>query len=63
MARIWRREGLEGPHKQKKPGRLWLNNSACLRRKPEHPTHVWSCDFEQDQTSDVRDCRALDSLE
>ena len=30
--RIWRREGLKVPHKQKKKGRLWMNPLGALRR-------------------------------
>ena len=42
VARIWRREGLKVPAKQPKRGRLWLNDSSCVRLRPEHPNHVWS---------------------
>ena len=31
VERIWRREGLKGPHKQPKRGRLWLNDGSCIR--------------------------------
>ncbi len=63
VARIWRREGLKVPHKQKKRGRLWLNDGSCVRLKPEQPNHVWSCDFVQDRTSDGRACRTLNILD
>ncbi|MBL3567192.1 transposase [Rhodovulum sulfidophilum] len=36
VARIWRREALKVPHKQKKRGRLWLNDDSCVQLKPEH---------------------------
>jgi transposase InsO family protein len=36
VARIWRREGLKVSHKQKKKGRLWLNDGSCVRLRPEH---------------------------
>ena len=32
VERIWRREGLKVPHKQKKKGRLWMNPLGALRR-------------------------------
>jgi putative transposase len=45
VERIWRREGLKVPKKQKPRGRLWLNDGACVRLRPLHPNHVWSYDF------------------
>mgnify|MGYP003386107130 FL=1 len=32
VERIWRREGLKVPHKQKKKGRLWMNPLGALPR-------------------------------
>lgn len=32
VERIWRREGLKVPHKQKKQGRLWMNPLGALLR-------------------------------
>ena len=32
VERIWRREGLKVPHKQKKEGRLWMNPLGALLR-------------------------------
>ena len=32
VERIWRREGLKVPHKQKKKGRLWMNILGALLR-------------------------------
>jgi transposase InsO family protein len=45
VQRIWRREGLKVPQKQRPRGRLWLNDGSCLRLRPEHENHVWSYDF------------------
>ncbi|RXH58144.1 Dipeptide-binding ABC transporter, periplasmic substrate-binding component [Granulicella sibirica] len=45
VERIWRREGLKVPKKQKPRGRLWLNDGSCVRLRPEHANHVWSYDF------------------
>lgn len=42
------------PQKQKKKGRLWLNDGSCVRLRPERPNHVWSYDFVQDRTADGR---------
>jgi putative transposase len=54
VERIWRREGLKVPQKQKKRSRLWLNDGSCIRLRPERPNHVWSYDFVQDRTHDGR---------
>ena len=45
VERIWGQEGLKVPRKQPKRGRLWLNDGSCVRRRPEHPNHVWAYDF------------------
>ena len=45
VQRIWRREGLKVPQKQRPRGRLWLNDGSCVRLRPERPNHVWSYDF------------------
>jgi len=59
VERIWRREGLKIPPKQKKRSRLWLNDGSCIRLRPERPNHVWSYDFVQDRTHDGRPYRIL----
>ena len=45
VERIWRREGLKVPQKQRKKGRLWLNDGSFVRLKPERPNDVWSYDI------------------
>ena len=59
VERIWRQEGLKVPNKQPKRRRLWLNDSSCIRLKPEYRNHVWSYDFVQDRTSNGRKYRIL----
>lgn len=59
VERIWKREGLKVPPKQRKRGRLWLNDGSCIRLRPERPNHVWSYDFVQDRTQDGRPYRIL----
>jgi transposase InsO family protein len=54
VERIWRREGLKVPQKQKPRGRLWLNDGSCVRLRPEHRNHVWSYDFVSARTHDGR---------
>ncbi|WBU61097.1 IS3 family transposase [Paracoccus albus] len=63
VERIWRREGLKVPQKQKKKGRLWLNDGSCVRLRPERPNHVWSYDFVQDRTADGRVYRTLNIID
>ncbi|MGF0540044.1 IS3 family transposase [Agrobacterium sp. ES01] len=63
VERIWRREGLKVPHKQPKRGRLWLNDSSCIRLRPEYPNHVWSYDFVEDRTHDGRKIRMLNVID
>jgi putative transposase len=59
VVRIWRREGLKVPQKQKPRGRLWLNDGSCVRLRPEHENHVWSYDFVSGCTHDGRTLRVL----
>ena len=63
VERIWRREGLKVPQKQRKKGRLWLNDGSCIRLRPERPNHVWSYDFVQDRTHDDRIYRTLNIID
>ena len=59
VQRIWRREGLKVPQKQKPRSRLWLNDGSCIRLRPEHRNHVWSYDFVKAQTHDGRKLRLM----
>src|ERR1700733_14259342 len=63
VERIWRREGLKVPQKQKPRGRLWLNDGSCVRLRPTHRNHVWSYDFVEAQTHDGRSVRLLVMLD
>lgn len=49
--RLWRREGLKVPSKQRKKRRLGASANACHRRRAEHPDHVWTWDFIFDRTA------------
>lgn len=51
------------PHKQPKRGRLWLNDSSCIRLRPEYPNHVWSYDFVEDRTHNGRKIRMLNVID
>jgi len=59
VQRIWRREGLKVPRKQKPRGRLWLNDGSCVRLRPQRRNHVWSYDFVEAQTHDGRKLRLM----
>ena len=63
VERIWRREGLKVPHKQKKKGRLWKNDGSCVRLRAERPNHVWSYDFVHGRTHDGRAYRTLNIID
>ena len=63
VERIWRREGLKIPKKQKPRGRLWLNDGSCVRLRPERRNHVWSYDFVSARTHDGRSVRMLNLID
>ena len=63
VERLWRREGLKVPMKQPKKGRLWLNDGSCIRLRPEHRNHVWSCDFVHCRTDDGKAFRTLNIID
>jgi transposase InsO family protein len=59
VLRIWRREGLKVPSKQRPRRRLWLNDGSCIRLRPERRNHVWSYDFVEAQTQEGRKVRLM----
>ena len=59
VERLWRQEGLKVPQKQPKRGRLWLSDGSCIRRRAEHPNHVWSYDFTHERTAEGKAFRIL----
>ncbi len=59
VQRLWRREGLKVPQKQRKRRRLGHSGNSCASRKAEHVNHVWSYDFVLDQTRDGRRLKLL----
>jgi len=63
VERIWRREGLKVPKRQKARGRLWLNDGSCVRLRPTHSNHVWSYDFVNARTHDGRSVRILNLID
>jgi len=63
VERIWRREGLKVPKKQPKRKRLWLNDGSCVRLRPTHRNHVWSCDFMAARTDNGKAFRMLNVID
>ena len=63
VQRIWRREGLKVPQKQRPRRRLWRNDGSCVRLRPEHRNHVWSYDLVSARTHDGRTLRLLTLLD
>ena len=59
VQRIWRREGLKVPQKQRPRRRLWLNPGSCIRLRPERENPVWSYDFLSARTHEGRLLRML----
>lgn len=59
VQRLWRREGLKVPRKQRKRRRLGCSANGALRRRAEYRNHVWSYDFIEDQTADGRKVKIL----
>ena len=63
VERIRRAEGLKVPRKQPKRKRLWLNDGSCVRLRPEHRDHVWTCDFVFSRTESGRQPKILTMLD
>jgi len=63
LQRIWRRQGLKVPQKQRPRGRLRLNDGTCLRLRPERANPVWSYDFVSAMTHDGRTLRMLSLID
>jgi putative transposase len=55
--RLWRKEGLKVPDKQRKRRRLpdlGTSENSCTRKRATHLNHVWSYDFVMDLTENGR---------
>ena len=72
--RLWRREGLKVPQRQRKKRRLGTSANACARRRATRRDPVWAWDFIHDRTQDgqplkwltvidefTRECLALEA--
>jgi putative transposase len=61
--RLWVREGLKVPQKQRKKRRLGQSANSCIRRKAEHKDHVWTWDFLHDRTTGGRPLKWLSIID
>jgi len=59
VQRLWRKEGLKVPMRQRKRRRLGHSGNSCCARRSEYRNEVWSYDFVMDQTSDGRRLKLL----
>lgn len=59
VERIWRSEGLRVPKKQRKRGRLYLNDGSIVRKKAVFENHVWSYDFVEDKLHNGKTIKML----
>ena len=59
IRRLWRREGLKVPRKQRKKRHLGHSANGCARRRAEYKDHVWDWDFIHDRTRDSRPLKWL----
>lgn len=57
--RLWRREGMKVPRKQRKRRRLGSSENGIVRRRAAHINQVWCYDFVKDQTTDGRSLKFL----
>ena len=65
VGRLWREEGLRVPQHKRKRRRLGESTSPDRRLVAEHPNHVWTFDFQADQTADgrvLRFCNIVDEF-
>jgi transposase InsO family protein len=59
VQRLWKRERLAVPQKQRKRRRLGHSGNGCVRHRATHRNHVWSYDFVFDRTEDGRRVKLL----
>jgi putative transposase len=65
VQRVWREEGLRVPVRKRKRRRLGESTSdaSAARLRAERPGHVWSFDFQFDQTADGRALKLLNIVD
>jgi putative transposase len=63
VQRLWREEGLRVPRRRRKHRRLGESTVPAERLAAERPDHVWTLDFQVDQTADGRMIRLLNIVD
>jgi putative transposase len=63
VQRIWREEGLRVPQKRRKRRRLGESTVPASRLAAERANHVWTLDYQHDQTADGRVIRLLNVVD
>jgi putative transposase len=63
LRRIWPREWLKVPQKQRPRWRLWLNDGSCIRLRLDRANYVWSYDFVNATTQNGRMLRMLTPID
>jgi putative transposase len=63
VERLWRREGLQMPQKQRRRHRTGSSANSAQRRAAERPNHVWTYDFLFDRTEDGRPIKTLNIVD
>ena len=63
VARIWREEGLQLPHRHKRRKRLYHHDGSIIRLRSQYPNHIWSIDFVHDRLSNGRPYKMLTVLD
>ncbi len=63
IARIWREEDLQLPHRHKRRKRLYHFDASIIRLRPLYANHVWSIDFVHDKLSNGRPYKMLTVLD
>jgi|TARA_B100001964_G_scaffold233559_1_gene290988 hypothetical protein len=60
---VWKEEDLKVAQKQPKRAQLWFADGSWVRHRPEHPNHVWSCDFVVKRTHDGRPLKIFNIID
>jgi putative transposase len=61
--RLWKKNGLKVPQKQRKRRRLGSHDNGCIRHRALHQDHVWAWDFIFDRTSNGRSIKWLSVID
>ena len=62
IERLWRKEGLQVPHRHKKRKRLYYHDASVIRLRSRYTNDIWSIDFVHDRLSNGRPYKMLTAL-